>query len=100
MYYRLLIRNIDASKYEDESDVFYKDPEAFMISKSGMAPESRNSKGSYGDASHLLLFDILVPTLKPWLVSNGYHEVNSLERSKLCACSILARTLILSLPEC
>ncbi|KAF9314403.1 hypothetical protein BG003_004211 [Podila horticola] len=66
--------NIDASKYEDESDVFYKDPEAFMISKSGMAPESRNSKGSYGDASHLLLFDILVPTLKPWLVSNGYHE--------------------------
>ncbi|KAG0360127.1 glycosylphosphatidylinositol anchor biosynthesis [Podila minutissima] len=66
--------NIDASKYEDESDIFYKNPEAFMISRSSKVPESRNSKSTYGDASHLLLFDVLVPTLKPWLTSNGYNE--------------------------
>ncbi|KAF9372880.1 hypothetical protein CPB97_000960 [Podila verticillata] len=65
--------NTDASRYEDESDIFYKDPEAFMISRSGKDPESRN-RSMYGDSSHLLLFDTLVPTLKPWLTSNGYNE--------------------------
>lgn len=48
-----------------------------MISRSSKVPESRNSKSTYGDASHLLLFDVLVPTLKPWLTSNGYNEVTA-----------------------
>ncbi|KAG0331748.1 hypothetical protein BG004_001522, partial [Podila humilis] len=70
--------NVDPS-YEDESDIFYKDPQAFMIARSNMIPDSKRNSGNshYGDASHLVIFEVLVPKLEPWLESNAYIEVKS-----------------------
>ncbi|KAF9425864.1 hypothetical protein BGZ94_007151 [Podila epigama] len=66
--------DVDISSYEDESDHFYKDPEAFLRTRADHVPQSRGSKRPFRDASHLLLFDVLVPTLKPWLAESGYTE--------------------------
>lgn len=57
-----LLRN---RTYEDESRAFYADPDKFLAERFGGA----------SPPTHLVLFEPLLPLVRPFLASHDYREV-------------------------
>lgn len=57
--------------YLDEADVFYNDPEKWLL----------ENVNSYQNVSHIVMFDVLYPSIYNFLTNNQYKLINSLFHS-------------------
>ncbi|ODQ80606.1 glycosyltransferase family 22 protein [Babjeviella inositovora NRRL Y-12698] len=62
--------------YQDESDIFYADPVAFLTQKFPPPIKAKRESGKfeYEWPTHLVFFENLEPIMKPYLEGSGYQE--------------------------